>query len=197
MPGARDLRLDQEEVRARLRGQLRVMPRGRRRRGDGGDPATSLDAGDEGADQLVARRLIVGRGQHPCGLFARRRRHDAFDDRRCVLVPGIEPFEVDERQAAGLRHAQRNLDVRYGIHGRRHEGDRKSTTADLHPKLDFGRIDGHLARNERDLLESVGPPQSGADHVLDGASGHRLVDHRRRPGSASKRPADGVSRRGL
>ena len=67
---------------------------------------------------------------------------------------------------------------------------------DLDSELDLGGIDGHLTRDECDLLEAVGSPQARLDGVVDDRGSDGLLDHRGILGRASKTPADGVNRRG-
>ena len=84
---------------------------------------------------------------------------DPLDDRRSILVAGVQPLEVDERDATVAAHAHGEVGIRHGIHGRRHEGDLQPQPADLDRQLDFGRVRGHRAGHQRHLVEAVGASQ--------------------------------------
>jgi hypothetical protein len=123
VPRAGNLRLDQKQVGARIGRDFGVMPRrgrcGRHRR----NPARRLDAVDERPNQLVANRLRIRLGQDRCRRVTALRRGDPLDDRRRILVAGVQPLEVHERQATMACHLHRELGVRDGVHRRGDERD--------------------------------------------------------------------------
>ena len=70
-------------------------------------------------------------------------------------------------------HADGEVDVGHGVHGRRQERDLQPMPADLDGEVDLGRIQGHGAGNERHLVEAVGAAQP-----IGGGGESRLLDHR-------------------
>ena len=125
----------------------------------------------------VADRRGIRLGQQVRGGASCLCAGDPLDDRGRVLVAGVEPFQVDEGDAAVAAHADGEVDVGHGVHGRRQERDLQPMPADLDGEVDLGRIQGHGTGNERHLVEAVGAAQpigGGGEGAAARSSGHGL-----------------------
>ena len=97
--GGDDRALDDEDVELGVEHRLGVaLGLLRRERGGGRDP-DGLDLLDAGADQLVLDRLGVDLLHPQRGLLGRQL-GDLFEERLGVLVPGPQPFEVEDGETA-------------------------------------------------------------------------------------------------
>ena len=129
-------------------------------------------------DQLVADRLLVGLGQDVGGRPAGLGGGNPLDDRRRVLVAGVQPLEVDEGDPAEPAESDREVGICDGVHGRGQERDLESEAAEIGGEIDLGRVRGDGARDECDLVETVGASEAR----LGGVANRCLLDHRAAPG---------------
>src|SRR4051812_20423811 len=101
MPRAADLRLDEEEVRAVLRAERAESASGGGRRGDGDFRTGPADRLDAQCHEIVADRCAVRLGEHVVDLVLRRR-GDALEDLRRIVVPSLDALEIQDREATEL-----------------------------------------------------------------------------------------------
>ena len=122
--GAAHLGLDEEEVGAGLGGQLGVMPGRCRRGGHRGDCAPWA--------LMRAISAVMSSSRTGCSYASASTCAAAWPDSAAatrsmigagVLVAGVEALEVDEGHAAVAAHADREVGIGHGIHGRREERD--------------------------------------------------------------------------
>ena len=153
---------------------------------DRGPGPGRMDLGDPAADQLVAdgRRVCLGEDGMDLVVTCGR---DPLEDRPRVLVPGLDPFEVQECEPAEPREDPGAPRVDDRVHRGGEHGDRERDAAEVLGQADVVRLHGLRARCERDILEPVG----GADRVdlrTEGAprcrgEGEILVEQLRPPGA--------------
>ena len=75
----------------------------------------------------------------------------------------MQALEIDHRQPTVPMEADGHVRVADRIHGRGQERDLESVVPDVDGGLDLGRVDGHRAGDEGDLLEAIRPPEAAAD----------------------------------
>src|SRR5690606_33910207 len=78
-----------------------------------------------------------------------------------VMVASLNTFEVDHTQAAEAAHFDAERNVRDPVHGTGHDGNLQGNSAairarDLETRINLEGVDGHVSRNEGDLIKSVG-----------------------------------------
>ena len=56
------------------------------------------------------------------------------------VVASVEALQVDERHAAVTAHADREVDIAHGVHGRGQEWDLQPMPADLDRQVNLGRV---------------------------------------------------------
>ena len=149
---------------ARIAGASDSVRCGRHR--GGGRDAGLLHLADAGRHQLGDDRLLVhllhpGRGLLVVELA------DLVEERGRVLVAGPQALEVEDAQAAQLAQLDRGRRAHDPVHGGAHHGQVEAVGVDLPRDVDVLGVAGPPARDDRDVVEPVGPPSRLEDPDLD------------------------------
>src|SRR6185436_1421613 len=124
------------------------------------------DLGDAAADELVLQRLRVDL-LHAARRLLGLERRDLLEVRLRVLVARPEAFEVETREAAEPPDLDRGARRDHAVHRRRDERQREVVRVDLPGDVDVLGVPGPAARDDRDVVEPVGPPTGLANPDLD------------------------------
>ncbi len=157
---------DDEDVHARVDdglGKLRGALRGERRGGDDAGVAHLLDA-------LPDQLLLDGGGVdllEPRGGRLDGHLGDLVEERLRVGVPGPQPFEVEDAEAAQLTDADGGLRGDHRVHGSGQERQLETVGVDLPGDRDLLRVTGAPARHDSDVVERVCPAAALAAPDLD------------------------------
>src|SRR6185436_1266739 len=124
------------------------------------------DLGDAAADELVLQRLRVDL-LHAARRLLGLERRDLLEVRLRVLVARPEAFEVETREPAEPTDLDRRAGRHHAVHRRRDERQREVVRVDLPGDVDVFGVPGPPARDDRDVVEPVGPATGLADPDLD------------------------------
>ena len=103
------------------------------------------------------RRLLLGR------------RGQLLKDGVRVVVPRVDPLQVEDAEAARLVQQRREGRGHHRVHGRGHHGDVEHVVTYGELGGSHVRIDSHLSGDDGHLVESVGPSKllkQGCAHLL-------------------------------
>src|SRR6185436_12302071 len=149
--------LHDEEVRARLFGDLGEALGALRDRRDHHRSPALLDLGDALVDQLFLDRLAVD-ALNDLRRLLEAGGGDAIEHGVRIFIAGEDPLEVDDREPPEPPHLDGEGGTHDAIHGGGDDGDVESAAAELPRDVHFVGIDGQRSRDESDIVETVRRP---------------------------------------
>ena len=149
--------LDDEEVRARLLGDLGEALGPLRDGGDDHGPAALLDLRHALVDQLFLDGLAVD-ALDDLGRLFEAGRGDPVEHLVRILVAREDALEVEHGEAAEPAHLDGQLRADHAVHGRGHDGDLEAAGAELPRDVDFVGIDGERSGDQRDVVKAIRRP---------------------------------------